>query len=204
MTTSATIEKTNEPIQLPPLNADLVAQAAATSKHVLSTAHSALNTLRETTCEWFDFIQRKVIVTEIPQLIASTNKACSDIERGFNIGGCIPGFGILSGTVRKLLAIGQVIVGVAITALSELGRFIAKQTSKEDLSDKWEMLSRFGLEHILHGCLNIMIGTGEVLAGSYTLGLGNVVFLAPNLINNRNFMPYFAYGSLTPVNEPTP
>ena len=198
MTTTATIDQTNPTIPLPPLNDDLVAKAASTSKHVLSAAHYALNTLKETSCEWFDFIQHKVIATEIPQLITSTNKACSDVERIFNISGCIPAIGILSGAFRTILAKVQVVVGIAITALSELGKFIAKQTSKEDLSDKWEMLSRFGLEQTLHGCLNIMIGTGEVLAGSYTLGLGNVAFLAPNLINNRNFMPYFAYGSLTP------
>jgi hypothetical protein len=198
MTTSTSIPNTNPPIQLPPVNDDLIVKAAATSKQILSTAQSALKTLKDTGSDWFDYVQHKVIVTEIPQLIASTNKACSDVERGFNIAGCIPGFGILSGAVRTLIAKAQVIIGIEIKALSELGKFFAKQTSEEgDLNNKWDTLSRFGLEHILHGCLNIMIGTGEVLAGSYTLGLGNVVFLAPNLINNRNFMPYFAYGRLT-------
>lgn len=172
----------------------VVTHRARFYKIISRTVIEALHDLKTTSSNLFHRLQEQVIVTAIPPLTTSTYKVCHEIERIFNIAGCIPGLGILAGSIRTILGRVQAITGLAIVAISEVGRFLASQTSSnKELVKKWEDLSQFGLTHLVHGTLNVLRGTGEMLVGSYTMGLGNAPLLIPNLINRRNFTPYYDY-----------
>jgi len=181
---------------------DLVTNSSITFSHIVAIANQAFHDLKNISHELFQKLEKQVIATKISASILVINKIYTDIEKIFNITGCIPGIGILSGSFRVILGKLQTITGIAIVATSELGQFLATRAGMDNLLiNKWKILSQFGLEHILHGCLNVLRGTGEMLIGQYTMGLGNLPLIIPNLINGRNFNPYFSYGALTQYSD---
>jgi hypothetical protein len=89
-----------------------------------------------------------------------------------------------------------------LSAFAEVGHMMAyKNGADKKKLDRWQLLSKMGTEHIQHGCLNVLRATGGLVLGSMTFGFGSVLLIIPNMINHRNFAPYFAYGSLTKLDR---
>ncbi|MEI8366699.1 MAG: hypothetical protein WCF65_09820 [Parachlamydiaceae bacterium] len=169
---------------------------------ILATVKAALYDLKTSSSKLFEELQEKVVITPLPPVIAGINKVCHQVERIFNIMSCLPALGILSGSVRTVLGKVQAISGLAVITISEVGRFVAdKTTTNKELVKKWTVLSQFGLQHLVHGTLNVLRGTAEMLVGSYTGGLGNIPLFIPNIINGRNFTPYYDYPKKSGIQE---
>jgi len=163
-------------------------------KRVCSAVKAAFEDLMKTSQKLFEQIQKHVIGSSIESFVTKINTPCHDIERAFNILGCFPLVGWISGSCRAILGKAQAVCGIGIVAISQIGVFLNSQTHSEKiLVGKWKALSDFGMEQLIHGCLNTIRGTGEALIGNYTFGLGNIPLLIPNLINDQNFDPYYAY-----------
>jgi hypothetical protein len=166
---------------------------------ILEIAHKALKNTQETSFYLFDKVQHILRTTPLSPIFENIHKACMDLEKIFNIGGCVPCLGLLSGTFRILFGQAQVVCGVVISVFCEMNLVIINFSKKTDFTilSKWQILSKLGTEITIHGCLNILRGMGETLIGSYSLGIGNICLIAPNLLCERNFNPYFPYGSMT-------
>lgn len=131
-------------------------------------------------------------------IINKINEYCHHIEKIFNIAGSTPLISRLSGPVRGLLGLAQMIVGISLMTISEASLIYAEQNkgvSEKPISNL-KSISKFGLEQIIHGSLNCLRGSAETTVCSYTFFMGNVIFLFPNTSHGRNFEPYFAYGTL--------
>lgn len=175
-----------------------IASSSVSVNQVIEVAQKAFQNTKNSTVIAFHALQDKVAKTALSPVMEQIQSICTDVEKIFNIAGCTPWIGVLSGTMRVLFGQAETIAGVALAAISEVGLLITTVTKSDaTLISKWGVLSKLGIELTIHGCLNIMRGTGELLIGNYTLGLGNVILLIPNLSNQRNFAPYFPYGSIT-------
>lgn len=180
------------------LSNEWMAQTSSSLDEVTKIAQKAFENTKTSTIQLFNKLQDKISCTELPPLIAKVHSLGTDIEKIFNIAGCLPWLGVLSGTVRSFVGQVQTTLGIALTTLSELGLIFGKLSKvNTELISKWKILSKLGIELTVHGCLNTIRGTGEMLIGTYTLGLGNMALILPNLSNNHNFAPYFPYGSIT-------
>lgn len=88
------------------------------------------------------------------------NKNISEIERKFNIAGSIPLVSILSGQVRYMAGIVQTVAGVSFSLLGYVAQLVRPK------EQKWAGVTRMGVEHMLHGPMNVMRGLGEALIGA--------------------------------------
>jgi hypothetical protein len=166
-------------------------------KHVMSMAQALIKKVQIASQEVFQQLQEQIKKTSLTPCISNVNKVAVDIEKAFNILGCTPFVCVLSGSLRAIFGKLQIIAGILTAALGELALFFCTKRGEDiELTKKWHTLSKLGAEHIIHGCLNTLRGNGEALLGSMTLGVGNIVLLIPNLSLNRNFSPFFAYGTL--------
>jgi hypothetical protein len=157
-----------------------------------------LDRMKQITVDLFGQMQNTVIKTDVPPAIQKIYEMSTQTERVFNILGCIPFLGRLSGSVRYLGGKSQILLGLALVGLSEVSLFFIKVSSQRDdkiIEKKWKMLAHLGAEITFQGSLNTLRGLAEVLVGEYTFGLGNVIFIAVNLKNERNFNPHFPYGT---------
>lgn len=175
-----------------------VEKSSISINEVFEIAQKAFNNTKESGILLFSQLKDRIRETPLAPIINKTHSICNDIEKIFNIAGSTPWVGFLSGTIRTVFGYSQIISGIALTAISELGLMIAN-ISKTDIAliPKWQILSKLGIEFTIHGCLNIIRGTGEAMIGTYTFGLGNILLTLPNLSSERNFAPYFPYGSIT-------
>lgn len=163
----------------------------------INTIQGCVQKVQKLAQELFSKIRDLVVVTALRPYISSVNQTGTDAEKIFNILNNMPFFALLFGPLRIISGQLQVIAGTIFAGMGELGYFIGNQTgAPQDLMHKWQMISKLGLEHMIHGCLNILRGTGEAFIASYTMGIANVFLFVPNLSNNRNFAPYFTYGTL--------
>ena len=177
---------------------DIAGSAKKSCVHMSDTLKKLYHNIETAAERAFCAFRDKLIVTPLPPIILNVNILCTDIEKIFNLTGCIPGIGALTGLLRISFGQIQIIAGIALMALGGLGSFMVNdRTEDAHLLRKWNSLSAIGLEYNIHGCLNILRGSGELLIGDYTFRLGNLLFLAPNVANGHDFNPYFAYGTLT-------
>lgn len=173
---------------------DVITNAANTYKYMAGSVQTSFQNIQSAAARAFLSFQDKIELTPLPPIIVKANSFCSDAEKILNIAGSVPGLGFISGSARYVFGNVQVITGIGLLSLSEIGRFIVSSAPQEGvLGKKWEVLSKVGMEYTLHGCLNVLRGSAEVIVGKYTFGFGNAIFLVPNMINGRDFNPYFAY-----------
>lgn len=145
----------------------------------------------------FKDIQTQVTRRNLSAIKPLTYSSCKQAERIFNIVACVPGLGIVSSAIRVFGGKLQVVAGIALAAFSEYNLFIMKAFAKDhSLKEKWETLSDLGKEISIHGCFNVVRGTGEAFVSGYTFGLGNLMLIIPNIVNNQNFDPKIRYGSI--------
>lgn len=167
-----------------------VAQAISVIQTFVQKVHKAAQ-------EIFNKIRDIVVVTALRLYITAINQTGTDVEKIFNILNSMPFFALLFGPLRVVAGKIQTLTGALLAGLGELGAFIGRQTgAPPELMHKWNTISKLGLEHIIHGSLNVLRGSGESLIAGYTMGLANMLLFVPNLSNNRNFAPYFTYGTL--------
>lgn len=193
-----TINTSNNDVKWASLSNQLFTHSSEGISKVSNIGYAALKNTRNVGINLFNHVQEKIIATPLSPFIEKVNSLGIDLEKIFNIGGCLPWLGILSGSLRIVFGKTQAIGGIALTIFSEIGLGVSNLSKVDpNLLPKWQTLSKFGAELTIHGCLNVIRGTGEVLIGTYSFGLGNVVLIIPNLVSERNFGPYFSYGSLT-------
>lgn len=140
-----------------------------------------------------------VRTTKLPPIIVKINFYGTVIEKIFNIAGCMPFLGVASGGLRAFAGKIQIFAGAILVGIGEIGNFVGTHTRVPipEMLKKWETLTKIGTEHIIHGCLNVLRGTGEAFIGSMSFGLANVILLVPNVTKQEHFAPYFLYGTLT-------
>lgn len=126
--------------------------------------------------------------------INKLNHFCTKVEKGFNVAGCIPYVGIVSGNLRAALGKVQCVAGIILLVSGKMGQIGAKMQGKS--TREWDRIMLLGAEHTVHGALNVLRGLGEALLGIVTLGVGNILLLAPNMMNKDEFGPYVPYGSV--------
>lgn len=180
----------------------------ATSNMIDKTAHQfqvAAISVKESFCNLqreavsaFQYLKITFENSNVAPVVSKANRLSSDIERVMNLAGCIPGVSAPSGIIRSSFGVAQTIAGIAILIISELGYYFSSQNPDvETLKNKWKTLSAVGLEYTIHGCLNSLKGSAETFIGSYLFGLGSFLLILPNTFNDRDFDPYFTYGTLT-------
>lgn len=185
-------------IELGQATQKLLVESTDLAQKVYRVAKIAFHAFTNAVSTIFQRVQRHIETINLAHTIQEVNKLFTDAEKIFNIVACIPILGVLSSTVRGFLGQVQALCGVGIAAISEVGKLMTSNKGEEyHLKQKWEVLSQFGLEFAVHGCLNTLRGTFEAGIGTYTLGMGNILLLVPNMANNRNFNPYLPYGIIT-------
>lgn len=92
-------------------------------------------------------------------------KNFTDIEKSFNLVGCLPGVSILSGVVRATLGKVQLVVS-GIFAVSSLFLYFIPQVNKS----LWYSRACMNGTFIIHGAANIIRGYSESLLGMTLIG----------------------------------
>ena len=118
----------------------------------------------------------------------------TDIEKGFNVAGCIPVVSFVSSALRVLVGKVQAAVG-AMIAFAGICTGVLRNDQK--LASTMTIL---GSELVLHGALNVIRGAGEFALSAGTI-VGNIFLLIPNMNQEKPFSPYIPYGALT---DPVP
>ena len=120
---------------------------------------------------------------EINKQLNSFTSQVDKVERALSLASSIPVTGILAGTIKVTLAIGQTLMGAALLAFASLAKLFTKRF---DLSQTYRECQYFGMTHLLHGLFNIGAGTLEALPG-----LGSFVFLKRMMrVNSSNERHY--------------
>jgi hypothetical protein len=114
------------------------------------------------------------------------------IEVGFNVAGGLPGVGFVSGYLRTAMGSAQIVAGKFFTAVGLVGMLIGNDRKH------WGKIFAFGVEHIIHGALNVIIGVGEMFVGLTPLSL---LLLAYRVARPQQFAPIFDYGHYTNNNH---
>lgn len=118
-----------------------------------------------------------------------TQNYLNNIEKGFNIAGCIPIVCFYSGTLRMTAGKIEAIAGAFMT----IAGLISYEVTKEQKYDNW---SKLGIEFIVQGVLNTFRGYGEIFLFRATF-IGNLGLLIPNIALEDKFGPMLPYGKFT-------
>lgn len=130
----------------------------------------------------------------VDDAISLINKVGTNVEEVFNVAGCLPVVGMFSGVLRIVIGKIQVIAGLVLMGTGAIGKMCA---SKEKTKERYNKLLKLGQEQSLHGILNVIRGIGESVTCSAFFGVGNLIFLIPNLCQEDKFSPIFKYGTFT-------
>lgn len=158
---------------------------------VLTTVKSFLDKIKDFAVAVFAHINVVVCKTDLKSLIVHVNAIGTSVEQMFNLAGCLPFVCYISSYARQMVGTLQVASGLALGAIGELGKLISNNS---DMSGKFQTLATLGLEHVIHGGLNIQRGMGEAFLASCTMGLGNIALIVP--VTTHGFKPLFTYGTL--------
>lgn len=154
----------------------------------------------------FSKILARIEGIKLEPMIASVHTNMTEGEVVLSVISCLPVIGVIGSALRILVGKVQIVAGGAIGALGEIAFYLDTPQSgkirtlpEKQLRDKFRMLSKFGREGVIHGCLNVLRGNCELTFMAATMGFGNVLLFAPNLINKRDFKPFVPYGILTRI-----
>ncbi len=108
------------------------------------------------------------------------------VEEKFNIAGCIPIVGFISGSLRCVAGKIQFYAGLILAGASLAFQFTLP-------ADKvtWEKITADSLQHVVHGGLNVMRGFVEALI-SFTF-IGNAALIAAQCSLKTKFKPILPY-----------
>lgn len=190
----------NPPTTLNPAPAIAIDQQKLSSAiaSAISTIQQLADKIQRFTLHLFSFLHEKISSSELPPLIAKSYEIATEIEKGFNIAACLPIVGTACSSIRAIAGELQLVAAAITMLVGKAGFLISKHYQIENKTlEKWREISSLGAEHVIHGCLNFIRGSGEALLGSLTFGIGNVVLLVPNLRQDEPFAPAFPYGSIT-------
>lgn len=113
------------------------------------------------------------------------NNTLTNVERSFNIAGSIPVVALVSGSLRATAAKAQFLAGLAFGLVGLIGQIASANTKKyENITDK-------ASEQIIHGFLNFVRGTAELLLG--ITFIGTLGILAYQSLSERKFEPIIPY-----------
>lgn len=183
-----------------PQTKELLFKAYTQTYNAASSVKTSFVNLQQQAITSFEKLKDRISKSAIDPTIKRINDFCCDLERILNLAGCLPGVAVPSGLLRTTIGTAQTISGIAISILGEIGSYLAIKESKEaSLVTKWNVIAKTGLEYTIHGCLNVVKGSVEASIGGYLFGIGNLLMLAPNVLNGREFRPFFAYGTLSNV-----
>lgn len=132
---------------------------------------------------------------------SSINDFCRAAEKVFNVAECMPVVVYVSSPLRSLAGHVQLLAG-GVTSIVGMSGHIYSVATKQDAATtkKWERLAMFGLEHVIHGSLNILRSLGALFIANHTfMSLGNVVLIIPNMAQEEKFGPVMEYGTLAPT-----
>jgi hypothetical protein len=102
------------------------------------------------------------------------------VDTLFNVGGSLPVLSIPSGILRCGYGKIQFWAGAFFAALGVAGCLIGKDEKH------WNKVYVFGVEHIIHGALNVLVGISEVIPPLF------LVWLVARIPNG--FAPFVPYG----------
>ena len=191
---SASLDTNSVPFATDPEIAQCIAETTETASHIYSAAKSAFNNLKVGSTSLYNYLQRQIEEIDIDAVNEKSKKSFADAEKIFNMAECLPVIGWLSGSIRTVLGQIQMISGIALTALSEIGKYMSSDKDNETpIKRKWDSLSKIGIEMTIHGSFNTIRGTITATIGGYTFGAGNLLLIVPNIINQRNFSAYYNY-----------
>ncbi len=169
----------------------------STFNKVVTSVNTLTNKVQVNAKEAFEKLQYRLDTASLEPIFAFINRNCTEVEKIFNVVSCIPFIGVIGSAVRMIAGKIQLIAGIILAGVAQIGVLVeSRKEGESSLRHKWQALTKLGFEHVLHGCLNVLRGLGETVLATSTLGFGNVALLVPNLINNREFAPYFTYGTL--------
>lgn len=124
------------------------------------------------------------------------NNASAAVETALNYGACVPILGVIASVATVKFGELQLVLGAATAVTGAIGLGISHLVhSKSHTKKQWNMVTKLGLEHTIHGALNILSGLGEIVLALSTFGLGNLLLIIP--YHRNDFKPYYRYGQLT-------
>ena len=106
----------------------------------------------------------------------AVNYVSERIEVGFNIGGSIPVFGVLSSIARMSAAKVQMVAGLIFTATGVIAFGIAKIAGDEEEAEEAREFIFFGIQYLCHGGLNSFRSCAEIASQLTTLGIATIIF----------------------------
>lgn len=86
------------------------------------------------------------------------------------------------------------ISGLAISIIMGFAALASKLVAKRTTELQYKKVMLMGLDHAVHGALNILRGYGVAFFGVGTFGLGNALMIIPNAIKEDKFAPFIGYG----------
>lgn len=167
-------------------------------REAINCSQAVNEKIQQSVYEAFQRLHEKLKQVPIDALIDKTIEYGTNLERGLNIAAIIPFLGpMTSAVIRIPMGKIQFLTGAIFASLTEALHFIgSKFNADKELLKTLRKLSTLGLEFMIHGALNVIRGAGELLIGTCTFGLGSIGLIVPNIVHQRNFAPYFTYGSL--------
>lgn len=165
--------------------------------HISATAQEVLNFAQIEATHYQAQLQTTLQEVEVSQLIQGFNQSCTSIEKVFNIASCMLWVSGYSSPLRIMFGQAQALAGIALKVFSEI-MLLASNTNEEldndpELIEKWQQLSKFGSDLIVHGSLNTVRGTIELFINNITFSIGNLALVLPNILYGRNFAPLITY-----------
>ncbi len=125
------------------------------------------------------------------------NETFTSIEQKFNIAGGIPFVAVFSSSVRTVAGQIQAIAGIVMAVFSLIAQLVDRANG-----DQWESKGLIGVEHIVHGSLNIFRGIGESIMA--ILLVGSLILLGAQAVSKNGFNPIFKYGQRFSAPIPQP
>lgn len=130
------------------------------------------------------------------QATRSINSAATMVETSLKCGACLPFVGVIASVAKLYLGHGQVVLGAATAAVGLVGLGISHIAPCSNHTKKeWNMVTRLGIEHTIHGALNVLSSLGEIILAVSTSFIGNPLLLL--IYYPNDFKPLFPYGSMT-------
>ena len=146
------------------------------------------NKVSEYATNVFEKIKTNVANQNFDGWLTTINIYAEQVEKGFNMTECVPLVCVVSSYLRVLAGKLQVLCGMIIASVGEIGKIACPTQENPELFRKFHVIAIYGTSHVLHGCLNIFRGVATGYLAAYPLsGFGNLLLLMPNL--NNKFLP---------------
>ena len=141
-------------------------------RETVNFAQALNEKIQKTVDEAFANLHEHLNRLPFEEIIEKINEYGTNVERGFNIAAVVPVLGTLTSAARLTCAKIQFLAGAILACMAEALHFIASKSSVDrEFLKSMRTLSTLGLEFMIHGVLNYIRATGELVIGTCTLGL---------------------------------